>query len=86
MSYHATHVDAGATPVGECSSVRMAVLELLAKAAPRPAALGAPSEEEQEFLDTLRRIVARGTADDIIARYNVPRPDPFGWVFARFQD
>ena len=39
--------------------IRAAVLDLLALAAPMPAALGAPDPEEHEFLETLRRIVAR---------------------------
>jgi hypothetical protein len=39
--------------------IRAAVLGLLAEAAPRPAALGARSDEENEFLETLRRIVSR---------------------------
>ena len=43
--------------------IRAAVIDLLACAAPRPAALGAPNAEEQEFLDTLRRIVARAAQD-----------------------
>jgi hypothetical protein len=38
--------------------IRAAVIDLLAYAAPRPAALGRPSVEEEELLETLRRIVA----------------------------
>jgi len=53
--------------------LRSAVLDLLAQAAPRPAALGAPSLEEQEFLDTLRRIVARSAAEDLWCRYHSAR-------------
>ncbi len=48
--------------------IRSAVIDLLAYAAPRPAALGAPTAEEQEFLETLRRIVARSAMDDIRGR------------------
>jgi hypothetical protein len=47
--------------------IRAAVIDLLACAAPRPAALGSPSVEEQEFLDTLRRIVARSAMDELAA-------------------
>ena len=63
--------------------IRTAVLELLARAAPRPAALGAPSAEEQEFLDTLRRIVARSNAEELWDRYRGTRSDPLGRIFAR---
>lgn len=86
MTACATHVEVSPGRTGEFPSVRMAVLELLADAAPRPAALGAPSPEEQDFLDTLRRIVARGTGDDLMSRYRGARTDAFGWVFARYRD
>jgi hypothetical protein len=66
--------------------IRAAVLDLLAQAAPKPAALGGPSEEEQEFLDTLRRIVARSSAEELWDKYKGTRSDPLSWVFARFQD
>ena len=46
---------------------RSAVIDLLAFAAPRPAALGAPSDEEREFLETLRRILARSAMEDLMA-------------------
>lgn len=62
--------------------VREAVLDLLARAAPRPAALGAPSAEEQEFLDTLRRIVARTAAQELWDKYHSPRPDGRSLAFA----
>lgn len=55
--------------------VREAVLDLLARAAPRPAALGAPSAEEREFLETLRRIVARTSAQELWDKYHSPLPD-----------
>jgi hypothetical protein len=58
------------------------VLDLLAQAAPRPAALGAPSLEEREFLDTLRRIVARSAAEDLWCRYHSDGPDSRGRVLA----
>lgn len=82
----ATHVAAEPCQSGDFPSVRMAVLELLANAAPRPAALGAPSEEEQDFLDTLRRIVTRGAGEDLASRYGGTRTDNFAWVFARYRD
>jgi gamma-glutamylcysteine synthetase len=66
--------------------IRAAVLDLLARAAPKPAALGAPSAEEQEFLDTLRRIVARSNAEELWDRYHGGRSDPMGRIFARYQD
>jgi hypothetical protein len=69
-------------------SLRAAVLDLLAQAAPRPAALGTPSAEEQEFLDTLRRIVARSAAEDLWCRYHSARPDSRGpaLAFTRYDD
>jgi hypothetical protein len=66
--------------------IRAAVLDLLARAAPRPAALGQPSAEEQEFLDTLRRIVARSAAQELWDKYHAPRPDSRSWVYARYED
>ncbi|MFO1141294.1 MAG: hypothetical protein U1E59_02710 [Amaricoccus sp.] len=50
-------------PAETSQPIRSAVIDLLAQAAPRPAALGAPNPDEQEFLDTLRRIVARAARD-----------------------
>jgi hypothetical protein len=67
-----SHVSA-VPPSARTISLRSAVLDLLAQAAPRPAALGAPSLEEQEFLDTLRRIVARSAAEDLWCRYHSAR-------------
>ena len=67
-------------------SIRAAVLDLLARAAPRPAALGQPSPEEQEFLDTLRRIVARNAACELWDKYHAPRADSRSQVYARYQD
>ena len=67
-----SHVSA-VSPSARTISLRSAVLDLLAQAAPRPAALGAPSLEEQEFLDTLRRIVARSAAEDLWCRYHSAR-------------
>jgi hypothetical protein len=66
--------------------IRAAVLELLAQAAPRPAALGAPSLEEQEFLETLRRIVRRSNAEELWEKYHGSRPDARSQVFARYED
>jgi hypothetical protein len=66
--------------------IRAAVLELLAQAAPRPAALGAPSAEEQEFLETLRRIVNRSNAEDLWQKYHGSRPDARSAIFARYDD
>jgi hypothetical protein len=75
-----------ANSLGEPMSVRIAVLDLLAYAAPRPAALGAPSEEEQEFLDTLRRIVRRSAVEELRDKYNGSRHDPRARAFAIFED
>ena len=66
--------------------IRAAVLELLAQAAPRPAALGAPSLEEQEFLETLRRIVRRSNAEELWEKYHGSRPDARSAIFARCDD
>jgi hypothetical protein len=44
--------------------IRAAVIDLLAFAAPRPAALGSPSAEERELIEILRRIVARSAMED----------------------
>jgi hypothetical protein len=66
--------------------IRAAVLELLAQAAPRPAALGAPSPEEQEFLETLRRIVRRSNAEELWDKYYGSRPDARGAIVARYDD
>jgi hypothetical protein len=66
--------------------VREAVLDLLARAAPRPAALGAPSAEEQEFLETLRRIVARTSAQELWDKYHSPQPDLRARIFARYDE
>lgn len=66
--------------------VRTAVLDLLAQAAPRPAALGGPSEEEAEFLETLRRIVARSATENLIDKYRAPVTDTRAKVFARYRD
>jgi hypothetical protein len=60
---------------GRSVSVRAAVLDLLAQAAPHPEALGGHSPEEQEFLETLRRIVARCAAEDLWCRYHSRRRD-----------
>jgi hypothetical protein len=65
--------------------IRAAVLDLLARAAPRPAALGQPSAEEQEFLDTLRRIVARNAARELWDKYHT-RGDSRSWIYARYED
>ncbi len=66
--------------------IRAAVLELLAQVAPRPAALGDPSPEQQEFLETLRRIVSRSTAEDLWQKYHGSRPDARSAIFARYYD
>ena len=66
--------------------IRAAVLDLLAVAAPRPAALGGPSEEEAEFLETLRRIVARSAAEELLDKYRAPATDTRAKVFARYRD
>lgn len=66
--------------------IRAAVLDLLAVAAPRPAALGGPSEEEAEFLETLRRIVARSAAEELFDKYRAPATDTRAKVFARYRD
>ncbi len=66
--------------------VRAAVLDLLARAAPRPAALGEPSEEEREFLETLRRIVARSAAEELWDKYHAPQPDVRARIYARYRD
>lgn len=66
--------------------VRAAVLDLLALAAPGPAALGERTEEESEFLETLRRIVARSAAEDLWDRYHAPLADTRARVFARHRD
>jgi len=47
--------------------IRAAVIDLLAYAAPKPAALGRHSTEELELLDTLRRIVARSAMEELRA-------------------
>lgn len=66
--------------------VRVAVLDLLALAAPRPAALGGRSEEEAEFLETLRRIVARTATEELWDRYHAPANDTRARTFARYRD
>jgi hypothetical protein len=66
--------------------VRAAVLDLLALAAPRPAALGGPSEEEAEFLETLRRIVTRSAREDLWDKYHAPETDTRARIFARYRD
>ena len=66
--------------------IRVAVLELLAQAAPRPAALGAPSADEHEFLETLRRIVRRSNAEELWQKYHGSRPDARSAIFARYDD
>lgn len=66
--------------------VRAAVLDLLALAAPGPEALGTRSEEETEFLETLRRIVARSAAEDLWDRYHAPVQDTRAAVFSRYRD
>ena len=66
--------------------IRAAVLDLLARAAPKPAALGAPSAEEQEFLETLRRIVVRSNAEELWDKYRAPLSDGISRIFARYDD
>lgn len=66
--------------------VRAAVLDLLALAAPGPEALGTRSEEETEFLETLRRIVARSAAEDTWNHYHAPVPDTRAAVFGHYRD
>lgn len=66
--------------------IRAAVLDLLALAAPKPAALGVRSEEEEEFLEALRRIVARSAAEDLLDKYRAPATDTRAAVFARYRD
>ncbi len=56
--------------------LRAAVLAFLERAAPRPAEPGAPSDEEREFLDTLRRMVRRSNAEELWEKYHGSRPDP----------
>ncbi|MBB5223620.1 gamma-glutamylcysteine synthetase [Amaricoccus macauensis] len=74
------------TPPANRVPIRAAVLDLLALAAPRPAALGGPSEEEAEFLETLRRIVARSAAEELLDKYRAPVSDARARVFARYRD
>ncbi|MFO1209108.1 MAG: hypothetical protein U1E40_07770 [Amaricoccus sp.] len=57
-----------AVPAETSQPIRAAVIDLLAFAAPQPAALATPSADEQEFLDTLRRIVARAAQDACVGR------------------
>jgi hypothetical protein len=66
--------------------IRAAVLDLLALAAPMPAALGAPNPEEQEFLETLRRIVARSAAEELWDKYHAPPSDGLGRLLAESDD
>lgn len=66
--------------------IRAAVLDLLAQVAPRPAALGGRSEEEAEFLETLRRIVTRSASEELIDKYRAPVTDTRARVFARYRD
>ncbi|MFT3971982.1 MAG: hypothetical protein QM699_00440 [Amaricoccus sp.] len=62
------------------------MLDLLALAAPRPAALGGPSAEEAEFLETLRRIVARSASEELWDKYHAPANDTPARIFARYRD
>ena len=64
--------------------VRAAVLDLLALAAPMPAALGAPDPEAREFLETLRRIVVRSAAEELWDKYHAPCDDGTARALARY--
>lgn len=86
MTRSATRVATVPVRTRDFPSVRMAVLELLADDVPRSAAHDAPSAEEQEFLDALRRIVARDAGNDLRERYRGARKDRFAWIFARYRD
>ena len=66
--------------------IRAAVLDLLALAAPMPAALGAPDAEEQAFLEALRRIVVRSQAEDLWDRYHAPSTDGVAVALSRYRD
>ena len=64
--------------------IRAAVLDLLAIAAPLPAALGTADPAEREFLETLRRIVARSAAEELWDKYHAPAEDGPGRALARY--
>lgn len=66
--------------------IRAAVLDLLALAAPMPAALGTPDAGEQAFLEALRRIVVRSQAEDLWDRYHAPSADGVAVALSRYRD
>ena len=66
--------------------IRAAVLDLLALAAPMPAARGAPGSEEHEFLETLRRIFVRSAAEELWDKYHAPLSDGLGRLLAESDD
>ena len=63
--------------------IRTAVLELLGRNAEAPGALG---PEEAEFLEALRRIVARSPAETLWEKYHGSRPDSRARILARYAD
>ena len=60
--------------------IRAAVLDLLAL----PAAPGASGSEEREFLETLRRIVARPAAEQLWDKYHASVEDGAGRALSRY--
>ena len=66
--------------------VRSAILDFVAQAGPRPAPEAALGDEEQAFLDALRRIVARTPAEELLDKYRGSRSDSRSRIFARYAD
>lgn len=66
--------------------LRAAVLDFIASAGPRPDAREGMDDEEREFLDALRRIVADTGADDLRDRFRGRRGDRSGRIYGRYSD
>lgn len=68
----------------DCVSFRVAVLDLVARRPLASASVVGP--EEAEFLEALRRLVARPPAEDLWDKYHGPIPDAPARIFARYVD
>lgn len=73
-------------PLQNRTPLRAAVLDFLAAAGPRPTAEAGMGEEEREFIDALRRIVAQTGADDLLKRIRGRRTDPHARIYGRYAD
>jgi hypothetical protein len=73
-------------PSSRRNPLGVAVLDFVAAAGPRPTAESGRGAEEQEFIDTLRRIVCETRLDELLHLYHAPTPGVRARVYGRFAD